>query len=436
MNKVAIVGGGLAGLTAALRLRQNGFEVEIFERYPEPGGLARVFEAGGEPVEAFYHHIFSSDASYVALARELNVEQHIEWLSSRMGIWADNRLWDFGTPASLLRFTPLGIVDKLRFALTTLQLQLSADRTQFEEITASEWLRKHQGERAWKTVWQPLFRQKFAEKSDDISMVWLWGKLRLRGRSRSKSGAGEKLGYMRGSFGVLVEALAERVIQLGGKLRLGEPVRRIDRNDQGFNITHRGKTTEFDQVIVATPIADYLRVASHLFLDDYLIRLGSIEATAALCTVLELDRQLTPYYWLNVADDSIPFGGLIEHTNFVSPERYGGRRILYISNYMMPTNDLFWLPAAKVLDLYLPFLSRFNPDFDPSWIIAQHHFRAETAQPVVTPGYSRRIPRFETPVPGLFLCSMAQVYPWDRGLNYAIEYGERVASKVATSSAN
>lgn len=424
----------MAGLTAALRLSQRGHCVKIFERYPEPGGLARILEVGGEPVEAFYHHIFRSDSSYIALAEELGVGTDIEWLASRMGIWTDGRLWDFGTPAALMRFRPLPLIDKIRFAFSTLRLQLSANSEPFEDVTAAEWLRAHQGERAWATVWQPLFRQKFADRAESISMVWLWGKMRLRGRSRSSSGAGERLGYMRGSFGVLVNVLHQRLLDLGTEVHLATPVRRIERADNGFRLEYRKSTTEVEEVLVAAPVADYLRIASHLFPDDYLGQLERLEATAALCTVLELDRPLTPYYWLNIADDTIPFGGLIEHTNFISPSRYGGRHILYVSNYVAPDDPVFKQSAKQVFESYLPYLSVFNKDFDPSWILEQHHFRAETAQPLVTAGYRHRIPPFESPIPGLYLCTMAQVFPWDRGLNYAVEYGERVAQRISHPS--
>ena len=228
---VAVVGAGLAGLTAALRLTQAGHKVQVFERYPRPGGLARVMEVGGEPLEAFYHHLFTSDTSYIALAEELGVADLIDWLPSRMGIWTDGRLWDFGTPQSLLRFRPLSFLDKMRFAMSTLLLQRSKDPPRFETVPASEWIRRHQGQRVWQKVWGPLFHQKFAEDADKVAMVWLWGKLCLRGKSRSASGMGERLGYMRGSFAKLVEAREERLEDGGSELYLSEAVQRIERGD-------------------------------------------------------------------------------------------------------------------------------------------------------------------------------------------------------------
>ena len=436
MKKISVVGAGLAGLTAALRLTQAGYRVRVFERYPRPGGLARVFEVGGERLEAFYHHLFTTDAAYVDMAGELGLAGEIEWLPSRMGIWTQGRLWEFGTPQSLLRFRPLTFLDKLRFIAWTLILQRSRDAAPYEHVTASEWIRSHQGDRVWDAVWGPLFHQKFAEYADQVAMVWLWRKLYLRGRSRSRTGLGERLGYMRGSFARFTEALAARIEAGGGEISLADPVRRIEKAGSGFEIvTRRGERHPCDLAVLAVPVPDYLEVAGHLLPDDELERLGCLKATAALCTVLELDRSLTPFYWLNIADPEMPFGGLIEHTNYVPRERYGGRHILYVSNYVMPDDPQMKLTKAEILARYTPGLQRINPQFSPEWILAAHHFRADYAQPIVPRGYRDLVPGFRTPVPGVYLTCMAQIYPEDRGQNYAVEYGQRVARALLDDEA-
>jgi len=427
MGDIAIVGAGLAGLTAGLRLSEAGYPVRIFERYPRPGGLARALEVGGEPLEAFYHHLFTTDTAYVELAGELGLADDIEWLPSRMGIWADGRLWDFGTPASLLRFGPMNLLDKLRFGLSTLWLQRQRDPAPFETVTAADWIRTHQGERTWRSVWGPLLYQKFADDAERVAMVWLWRKISLRGASRSRSGLGERLGYMRGSFIRLVEALVQRIETAGGTFHLSDEVRRLDRDGTGFTLATRRAEHRVARVLVAAPVPDHLAIAGHLLDGSERSALAELRATGAICTLLELERSLTPYYWLNIADPEMPFGGLIEHTNYIPATRYGGRILLYISNYLFTDHPLYGAPKGQVIDAYLPHLARVNPAFDRSWIVASHHFRADYAQPVVTTGYRQRIPGMRSSVPGLYLCSMAQIFPEDRGQNYAIVYGERAA---------
>ena len=433
---VAVVGAGLAGLTAALRLTEAGLTVRVLERYPRPGGLARVLEIGGEAIEAFYHHLFTTDTAYVDLARELGLAEDIEWLPSRMGIWADGRLWDFGTPQSLLRFRPLGILDKIRFAASTLLLQRRSDGSRFENVTAADWIRRHQGENVWRTVWGPLLYQKFAEEAENVSMVWLWKKLALRGRSRSASGLGERLGYMRGSFARLVSALEDRLERHGAELHLADAVQRVDHDGSGFTLHTRKDTFKAQRVLVAASVTDHLDIAGHLLKPEEKSTLESLKATGAICTILELERSLTPFYWLNIADPEMPFGGLIEHTNYIPAERYGGKTILYVSNYLFADHPLYTASKRDVIAAYLPALKKVNPSFNESWILRSHHFRADSAQPVVTNGYRPKIPSFQTSMPGLYLCTMAQIFPEDRGQNYAVAYGERSAGVILADTGN
>ena len=429
MHDIAFVGAGLSGLTAAYRLAQAGYQPKIFERYPVPGGLARVIEVGGEPLEVFYHHLFTNDTTITALAEELGLGDQIEWLPSKMGIWTEGRLWDFGTPASLLRFKPLPWLDKIRFVIGTLRLQHSHDPHPFESVTAARWIRDNLGSQVYRTIWAPLLNQKFADMAEEVAMVWLWRKLWLRGRSRSSSGMGERLGYMQGSFARVAEGLADEIRRLGGTLHLADPVRRIDRTECGaFEIVTSKGTIPAASVLAAVPVPDYLAIAGHLLGQEERDRLGTLRATGALCTLLELDRSFMPYYWLNIADEGMPFGGLIEHTNYIDRERYGGTHLLYISNYLFPDHPLFGAGKRKILDTYLPSLKKINPKFEETWIKRLHHFRADYAQPVVTCGYRQSLPAMKTPVDNLYLCTMAQIFPEDRGQNYAVQYGDRVAT--------
>jgi protoporphyrinogen oxidase len=426
----AVVGAGLTGLVAAYRLARAGRRVAVFERYPEPGGLVALTEVGGEKLECFYHHLFTTDTDYVALAEELGLGSEIEWLPSRMGIVSAGRLWDFGTPASLLRFRPLPWLDKVRFALTTLWLNRVSQWRRYESVTAREWIVRHAGRRVFDTVWGPLLRQKYAEKADEVAMVWLWGKVYLRGRSRSTSGMGERLGYMRGSFGRLVDALVERCRALGVRLELATPVRRLRPATGGIEVATRSGEERFAQVLFTAAPAELLRAAGDALPAEERARLGGLEDTAALCMVLELERSLTPYYWLNVADPEFPFGGLIEHTNYIPAERYGGTPILYISKYLLQDNPLWKASDAQVWAAYLPFLQKINPAFRDDWVRSRRVFRAAHAQPIVPLRYSGRIPPFATAIPGLYHACMAQIYPEDRGQNYAVRSGNRAAAAL------
>jgi protoporphyrinogen oxidase len=427
---VGIVGGGLGGLVAADRLLAAGLPVTIFEKYPEAGGLVGTLTAGGTPLERFYHHLFTSDVDYVDFARELGLDKDIDWLPSKMGFYAGGKLYDFGTPASLLKFSPLGPLGKLAFVLSTLRLRQRKDWKDLEGETAAGWLKKHGYKKAYDAVWGPLLSQKYGRRAEEIGLVWLWGKIALRTRSRDESGLGERVGYMKGSFGRGVAAILARVKERGGDVRTSRPVRVVTRNDGGLLIEAAGGVKEtFDVVLSTVAIPELLRLAQDLPA-AVRERWSRISYCHALCPVLELDRSFTPYYWLNIGDASMPFGGLIEQTNMIPKETYGGRHVLYISNYVLPDDPRWRMRDEELWPIYLEGLRRVNPAFTESWILEKSIQRGEYAQPIVGTDYSKILPQIRTEIPGLYTASMAQIYPEDRGQNYAVRLGRQAAAAV------
>ena len=427
--RVAVIGGGLAGLVAADRLLGEGVPVTIFEKFPEAGGLVGVVKVGGTLLERYYHHLFTSDVDYVSFAKELGLEKDLLWLKSRMGFLSGGKLYDFGTPASLLSFTPLGLLGRVQFVLSTLKLRHSPDWKPFEAETAMGWMRRNGYGRALEAVWGPLLRQKYGRRAEDVGLVWLWGKIALRTRSRDKTGLGERLGYLKGSFGRGIEAVLSRVKERGGDIRTSRPVKIVKRSSGGFDVTFAGGAEAFGLVLSTIAIPELLRLAPDLP-EETRRAWSAISYCHALCPILELDRSLSPYYWLNVGDDAMPFGGVIEHTNFLSPADYGGRHVVYLSNYVL-ADDAKWKRRDEELWAeYLPALKVVNPAFDESWILAKQIGRAEYAQPIIVPHYSKLLPPLATPVPGLFSACMAQTYPEDRGQNYAIRIGREAADAI------
>ena len=261
------------------------------------------------------------------------------------------------------------------------------------------WMRRNGYGRALDAVWGPLLRQKYGRRAEDVGLVWLWGKIALRTRSRDETGLGERLGYVKGSFGRGVAAVLQRVRERGGDVRTSRPVRIVKRGAGGFDVTFAGGTEAFDLVLSTVAIPELLRLAPDL--PEETRRLWSaISYCHALCPILELDRPLSPYYWLNVGDEAMPFGGVIEHTNFLSPEDYGGRHVVYLSNYVLPDDPKWKRRDEELWAEYLPALKVVNPSFDESWILAKQIGRAEYAQPIIVPHYSKLLPPLQTPVPG------------------------------------
>lgn len=435
--RAAIIGAGATGLPAAHDLLKAGHEAIVYERAPFIGGHASTFDVGGERLERGYHHWFTSDTDIIALLEEIGLGDTIHWADSTVGTLHSGRIYDFVTPFDLLKFAPLGFADRVRLGLTTLYLQRQRDWRKYEGVTAAEWLRRHGGRRVYDAFWEPMLRGKFGDDYyDQVTMAWMWGKLNTRVKSRNKSMTREKLGYPMGSFGLVFDTLADKIRALGGEVHVSASVDGVSVENGravGLDVRFAGggepRSERFDAILATAPSPAFERLVPSLT-DDYANRLRSARYMAAVLIVLVMDRPLSRVYWLNVADRSIPFVGVIEHTNLIGPEHYGGRHIVYLSNYLSTNHPMYAMSHEELLAAYTPHLKKINPDFSPSWIEESYHHRVDGAQPVIGVNYSDKIPDHRTPYAGLYLANTTQIYPEDRGTNYSVRMGKRVAEMM------
>ncbi|MFP3896396.1 MAG: NAD(P)/FAD-dependent oxidoreductase [Anaerolineales bacterium] len=426
--QVAIVGGGMTGLSAADTLSQHGIECALFEKDPTLGGLAGSFRIDDTYLEKFYHHIFTSDTAIVELVERLGLGHKLEWIPTTNGYYRDH-IYRLSTPLDLLRFSHISPLNRIRLGLLYLRTTFVKDWHELEDITAREWLVDMAGEHVYAAVWEPLLRGKFGPYADDIAAVWIWNKLKLRGSSRGKRQE-ERLGYLREGFGQIVDLWEERLKDRGVRIETKVPVTHIpieDGHTRGIVTDHELQPA--DHVLVTTAPEILLQLAPDLPL-PYRQRLGQIEYLANVCLVMELDRGLSDTYWLNIGDPSIPFTGVIEHTNMQRPQIYGGAHLVYISRYLKTKNPLYRMTAEQLLEKYLPHLKKIYEGFSRDWVRRIWAWREPYTQPVIGLEYSEIRPPFETPLPNLWLSCMAQVYPEDRGMNYAVTYGRQVAEKM------
>ena len=429
----------MAGLAAAYELTSQGHFVEVFEQADFLGGQASTFEVSGGRLERGYHHLFTSDTDITDLIKELDLEDRLAWLESSVGFYVDRgdggKIWDFATPKDLLMFKPLSLLSRLKVGFWSLILKNSKNYRKFENITAKDWLLKRMGLSAYEVIWEPLLRGKFGEFYDRISMTWIWGKMRLRVGSRKKSGTGELLGYPMGSFGEIIDRLALKITQNGGVIHTSATVSQIVESRgsaTSLDVTLNDSASErrdYDAIVAPTPSYVFSRLAPPMP-EIYQSKLDNIDYLSAVLMILVMDRPFTDKYWLNIADRTMPFVALIEHTNLIPRKLYGGKHILYVSNYPSRSSELYMKSPEELIDLFVPHLKKINPRFDRSHIIEYHHHRVDGAQPIVGLNYRLNIPEHRTPHKGLYLANTTQIYPEDRGTNYSVRMGRQVASMV------
>ncbi|MGD2176721.1 MAG: NAD(P)/FAD-dependent oxidoreductase [Anaerolineae bacterium] len=437
---IAIIGAGITGLTAAYDLTQRGHDVTVYEARTYAGGLAAGFrdDRWEWHLEHFYHHWFASDNDLIGLIEELGARDRLFFHRPTTTLYHRGRLYPLDSPVPWLRFipfpalhrairvlqfAPLPLDDRLRAGVVGAYLTLVRDWRPLESVSAHDWMRRTVGQRAYEVLWRPLLVSKFGEERyQDVNMAWMWARLYKRTA---------RLGYFEGGFQAFIDLLVEHVQHRGGTVRFSAAVRGIVRDGKGLCLRLDADDAKHQKVIATCSPHAMLKLTPELPA-PYASKLRRLESMGAVALVLALTRPLTPgHYWINLPKGAeIPFMGLVEHTNYISREHYGGDHLVYCGDYLPPDHPYFDTDKERLSEIYLPGLERINPDFQPDWVRASWMFKERYAQPVPGLDHLQIIPGLKTPIPGLWMANMSLVYPWDRGSNYAVEIGRRVARLV------
>jgi protoporphyrinogen oxidase len=431
--KVAIIGAGMAGLAAAYDLTHLGHNVTVYEAADTVGGLAAGFKDEGWDwsLERYYHHWFAGDDAVLGLIKELGLDDSLVFPRPITSIWHESGLYQLDSALSALKLPLISWPAKVRFGLTGIYLRLTRNWRPLERHTAHKWLQRYMGREAYETLWRPLLIGKFGEHYREVNMAWFWARIYKRT---------PRLGTFVGGFQAFADAVANRVRQQGATIRLDTPVQRITGVEGGeLEVSTPDEKQMYDAAIATVGPGLMARLAPDLPA-DYLEQLLKLKSMGAVVLVLALKQQLMERtYWLNLParspdrrENAFPFLALVEHTNYISPEHYGGDHLVYCGDYVRPDHRYFEMSQEQLLETFLPSLKQVNPAFEPDWVRRTWLFRAKYAQPVPPVNHSANIPSLRTPLPGLFFASMSQVYPWDRGTNYAVEMGRQVARMVHT----
>jgi len=429
--RIAIIGAGFGGMAAAYDLRKAGHEVIIYESADYVGGLASGFK---EPhwdwsVEKFYHHWFQSDSSMLGLIEEVGLKDKVIFPRPYTVLLHEGKWYPFDSIVHALLFPGLGFgLNKIRFGFVGLYLRLTNDWKTLEKFTADEWMRKYAGSEVYEKMWKPLLVGKFGPFYKDVNMAWMWARLKARTT---------RLGTFEGGFQKFADLFGGILNKMGVEIRLGTSVKFIKRNPaQGLSIDAGGIVDSFDKVLVTTSPNLMAKFCPDLP-ENYLKGLLNLKSMGAVVMVMSLKRQLSKegYYWFNLPKEAgYPMLALVEHTNFVSKEHFGGDYIVYAGDYLEVGHEYFSMSNEELLERFTPAFKKFNPEFERNWVKKLWVNKTNYAQPVPLVNHSKNIPAIQTPIEGLYFASMSQVYPWDRGTNFAVEIGRRAARMMLGKS--
>ncbi len=433
MRNIAILGAGFGGLSAAYDLVRQGQQVTLYEASGQVGGLAGGFK---EPhwdwsVEQYYHHWFASDRHILGLINELGWSDQVLFPRPYTVMYYEGRFYPFDSILKAILFPGLGWgINKARFGLVGLYLRLTNDWKALEKYTVDEWMRKWAGNRVYELMWEPLMIGKFGERyACQVNMAWMWARLKARTT---------RLGTFIGGFQAFADRFAAELRNLGVTINLDAPIGQILPPSQGgIDLSTPAGVAHFDQCLATTSPGLLSKLAPSLP-PEYLKGLLELKSMGAVVMALSLKHQFSEqgYYWYNLPKSAgFPFLALVEHTNFLSPDHFGGDHIIYCGDYLETGHEYFTLSQDELLERFIPSFARFNPRFEPGWINKTWLYRTNYAQPVPLLNHSKNIPDIRTPIRGLYFASMSQVYPWDRGTNFAVEIG-RKAARLMISDTN
>jgi len=428
-QKICIIGAGITGLTAAYHLSKNqDYHIHVYEKDEYLGGLASSYKVGNTQLDKFYHHWFSNDQFALDLVQELKLSNYLVKKNSNTGMYYANNHYRLSTPLDLLKFKAISFFDRIRLGLFTLYVRRINNWMKLEDHTSYEWLKRMCGKKIFQTVWKPLLDGKFGSFADKVSAVWMWNKLKLRGSSRDKTGS-EHLYYLKGGFQRIAHALAQKIKDQNGTVTLNSHVSKIIPHEEKWCVCIDQKKIIVDKVLFTGHLPQYKNIISNFSSNSYIEELSKIDYIGNICLVLQLKKSLSSTYWLNVNDASFPFVGIIEHTNFEDKDEYGSH-IVYLSKYIETSDQLFKMNKVDFLKFSMKFIKKVFPEFSSEWIVKYDIWKSKYSQPIVVKNYSKLIPSMNTPYKNLFLSTMAQIYPEDRGTNYAIREGVKIANLI------
>lgn len=427
-KQIAIIGGGILGITLAYKLSQAGQRVTLYERGNQLGGLASYMLYDGVRIDRFYHTILSSDMSMQTLIQESGVADRLHFTATRQGFYDNGQIYPFSSPMDFLRFPPLTLFQRFRLGLQIIYAQFERDATRMDVTPVKDWLVKISGQGVYTKVWKPLLRAKFDSEAVDVPATYIWARLRRMMGTRQGVTSKEMMCYLENGYYTLIEALAACCEKNGVTIHLETAIQEIviDPNGRAAGIRTTEGITPFDAIIstLQSPLLAQLIPGAP---QPYVEQLQRQEYLGVLCPLLIMKRSIIPYYVLNITDETIPFTAVVETTNLIDPRHVKNHHLVYLPKYLAPGSELAQWPDDQVKSEWLKHLKRMFPDFSEADITDFWVQRARYVEPLRPINTTDQIPTVKTPVERLYIANTAMVYP---ELNNG-ESGTRLAVRVA-----
>jgi len=435
VERCAIVGGGILGMTLAHRLAQAGKQVTLLEASQQLGGLASAWTLGDIIWDRHYHVTLLSDLCLRDLLKQLGLEQDMRWVETKTGCYMDGNLYSVSNAIEFLRFPPLGLLDKLRLGFTILYASKIQDWKQLEKISVVNWLSRWSGKHTFQKFWLPLLRAKLGENYKKASAAFIWAIIARLYAARRTGLKKEMFGYLPGGYARLLERFAEVLTEEEVEIRLGSVVQQVESTGAGQVKlqTANGSWETFDRVVLTTAAPIAVQVCPQLQPDER-DRLKNIQYQGIICASLLLKQPLSPYYVTNITDTWVPFTGVIEMTTLVDPDYFEGNTLVYLPKYIAPDDPTFSLSDAELQEKFVSALAQMYPHFDRSNVLNFRVSRVKYVLAISTLNYSEHLPPMHTSIPGVHIINSAHILNGTLNVNETVQLAENAAAELLTLS--
>jgi protoporphyrinogen oxidase len=433
---VAIIGGGITGLSAALRLAEGGHSVCVYEKQDHIGGLSDTYAWNETEWDRFYHVVLSTDLKLLELIDKLGLSSRLFWQETKSGFYGDGNLVSMSSIGDFLKFPFLSLWQKFRLGVGILSSTRLKDADRLDRIYVKEWLTKVFGRRVYERIWDPLLRSKLGDARNRTSAAFIWATINRLYGARSGDAKTERMGHVRGGYACILGELQTYLENRGVDIRLGKSVDAVTAADDAVIVRAEGTELIYDKALLTVSAPEVLRMCDKSAADgNYWRALEEVDYLGVICLFTVLDRGLSPYYVTNLLDKSLPFTGIIEVTNIIDPQYFGGKHLVYLPKYVTQEDPLLEESDELITEKLLAGLKKVHPDLSSDSILHTKLFKERYVQPLQEVNYLDKERALVTPLPNVYLANSTLLYNSTLNNNAAIGLAERAAAAMTEKSA-
>jgi len=455
MNKlesVAVIGGGMTGIAAAYYLAKSSrFNITLFERESQLGGLSSYYQWQEIVWDRFYHVMLSTDLQLLEFIKELGLQDELFWSDTKSGFYGDGKLVSMSSTLDFLTFPFMSLWQKFRLGLGILYSARIKDPAKLDRIYVRQWLTKLFGRRIYENIWDPLLRSKLGDARERTSAAFIWATITRLYGARESGSKRERMGHVHGGYRTILKTAEEKLTEAGVRIVTRSSASEVAASRIQDNPTARDKHSaqhtqrsvsvvtddgrlKFDKVLLTVDCPTVLRMVDggedHL----YWAQLREVEYLSVVCVLLILNRKLSPYYVINLLDKDLPFTGIIEATNVVSPEEIGDKHLVYLPKYMPVDDPLNECEDDQITELFLEKLRKVFPDLKDEDILHRQIFRERYVQPLQELNFLDRSTGFRTPLSGVYLVNTSMIYNTTLNNNAVVTLAKDAAKTIIFDS--